>query len=314
MYKRVLVPVPVQPYRYSVATVYVWPIGTCTGYLLHRCSALYHRTLAVAPARSTTAMPKVVLTFKDCEKWEHYVVTQGAEVRSIITFRSARLNACEARTEYLTYWFMLPRMPTFDASYFPQVVEDDSPSYKVTCLLVGNTLKNKRYWVVPDAGDVERARAKFEFARYDYEQSLKYLARCYLNLDNNLEDSDYFETKEDEPDPPVDGIDGEGEYVPAGDRVTRIAARQYFQGRVGVYIEAVKEGRYMRDTLRERCSNWENHWHQTLHGYRDGTPPGSISVTGRKRKRGNAYDALVAVPRRSFHAKILAIRKDAILP
>jgi hypothetical protein len=94
-------------------------------------------------------MPKVVLTFKDCEKWKHFVVTQGAEVRSIITFRSARLNACEARTEYLTYWFMMPRMPTFDASYSPQVVEDDSPSYKVTCLLVGNTLKNRRYWVVP---------------------------------------------------------------------------------------------------------------------------------------------------------------------
>jgi hypothetical protein len=49
-------------------------------------------------------MPKVVLTFKkDSEKWNHYmyVVTQGAEVRSIITFRSARLNVCEARTEYL---------------------------------------------------------------------------------------------------------------------------------------------------------------------------------------------------------------------
>jgi hypothetical protein len=260
-------------------------------------------------------MPKVVLTFKDCEKWKHFVVTQGAEVRSIITFRSARLNACEAQTEYLTYWFMMPRMPTFDASYSPQVVEDDSPSYKVTCLLVGNTLKNRRYWVVPDEGDVEKAKAKFEFARYDYEKSLEYVARCYFNLDNNLEESDYFEAREDEPDPPVGGMGAEGVYMVAGTRDWRITERQYFQGRVGANIKVVKEARYKRDQLRERCTNWENHWLQTLRGCRDGTAPGSISFSeGRKRRRGNAYDALVPVPRRSFHAKILAIRKDAILP
>ena len=267
------------------------------------------------PARSFSAMPKVVLTFKDREKWNHYVVTQGAEVRSIISFRSARLNACEARTEYLSYWFMMPRMPTFDASYFPQVVEDDSRSYRVTCLLVGNTLKNKKYWVVPDEGDVEKAKAKFEFARYDYKKSLEYLARCNLNLDNNLEDSDYFETREDEPDPPVAGMGAEGVYMVAGARETRIAERQFFQGRVGACIKAVIEARYKRDQLRERCTNWEKHWLQTFCGCVYGTPPGSISFgAGHKRKRGNAYDALVPVPRRSFHAKILATEKDAILP
>lgn len=268
-------------------------------------------------------MPQVVLSCSDHTKWKDYFVTQGVAARSVVTYRSARLETSEPRVpsleyrprvESLEYRFTMASMPVFDSSFCARVVPDDSLLYKVVCRLVGHTVTKKKYWVLPDEGDVEKARAKFEFARYDYEQSLQLVARRYLNLDNSLEDSDYLETIEDEPDPPVDGIDEDGQYMYAGDRAWRMGEQQYCQGRVATCIEAVKEGRYMRDTLRERCSNWENHWHQTLHGYRDGTPPGSISVTGRKRKRGNAYDALVAVPRRSFHAKILAIREDAILP
>ena len=198
-------------------------------------------------------MPQVVLAFNDCEQWKNYCATQGVEVRSTITLRSARLNANEARTEYLEYSFMMPGMPAVDASHFPRVVEDGSHTYKITCLL------HKRYWIVPDEGDVEKAHAKFEFARYDYEKSLEDLARCNFNLDNNLEDSDYFETREDEPDPPVAGMGAEGVYMVAGTRETRIAERQYFQGRVAAYIQDVGRAQYKCDTLRERCANWEKH-------------------------------------------------------
>jgi hypothetical protein len=264
-------------------------------------------------------MPDVVLTFTDHEKWKFYFQTQGATTRSLVAFRRARPFPGGQVKEYLTYRFTMSSMPTFGVACGVTVSKIVHPevthTFTVVCLLVDNILENKKYYVVPDEGDVERAKSKYEFAKYEMEKAWKFMEMCELNYENNIEDSNHYERDEDRPDPPADGfepINGfEDEYQYAGQRDQTIDERLYFQNQAKAWKRATECARQKYVRLHERCFNWYNHWQQTLRAYRDGCPPGSASLCKRKRY---CYDALIPVRRRSFHAKILAIRKDAILP
>ena len=126
----------------------------------------------------------IVLTFRDAEKWWRYIETQGTVGRSPVSCGSALLQADGPRTEYLAYCFDSVDMPTFDATCgvvrMCKIVRGPVTTYRITCLLVGHVHAIKKNYVVSEL-DVERARAKYEFAKHDAQEAYKLLQMFEIN-------------------------------------------------------------------------------------------------------------------------------------